>query len=118
MKTEAKSSPSRRSGGSRPPMSPEAHENLCIGLAMDLAEKQLREGTASAQVISHFLKMGSPKEQLERELLVLEKDLTKAKKEELDSRANMEQTYKEALEAMRSYTSSANIDEADDVDED
>lgn len=118
MKTETKTSPRKRSGGSRPPMSPEAHENICIGLAMDLAEQQLRDGTASAQVISHFLKMGSPKEQLEREILTLEKDLTRAKTEELHSRQNMEQTYKEALEAMRSYTSSAMGEEVDDVDED
>lgn len=118
MKKDTKSSPNVRSGKSRPPMSPEMHLNVCIGLAMDLAEEQLRNGTASAQVIAHFLKEGSPKAQLERDILVLEKDLTKAKTDELASRQSMEKTYQEALEAMRSYTSSASVNEMDEYDED
>lgn len=118
MKKESKTTPSGKSRGSRPPMSPEAHENICIGLAMDLAEEQLRNGTASAQVISHFLRMGSPKERLEREILELEKDLTKAKTDSYHAMQNMDEVYKNAIEAMRSYGATAASGEADEVDGD
>ena len=61
----------------RPAMSPDARENQMINLAVDLAEKQLEEGTASSQVITHFLKLGSSKERLEREKLEEENKLLK-----------------------------------------
>ena len=53
----------------RPMLTPEAKENQMISLAMDCAERQMMEGTASSQVITHFLKLGSGKERLERENL-------------------------------------------------
>ena len=53
----------------RPALSPEARENQMIALAVDLAEQQLRDGTASAQVITHFLKLGTSKAELEKEKL-------------------------------------------------
>ena len=62
----ASSSSSRKR---RPALSPEARENQLISLAVDLAEKQLQEGTASSQVITHYLKLGSTKERLEKEKL-------------------------------------------------
>ena len=42
----------------RPALSPEARENQLIDLAVNLAEQQLLDGTASSQVITHFLKLG------------------------------------------------------------
>ena len=59
----------------RPALTPEARENQLISLAVDLAEKQLREGTASSQVITHYLKLGSTKERIEKEILEKQKDL-------------------------------------------
>ena len=53
----------------RPALSPDARENQLISLAVDLAEKQLREGTASSQVITHFLKQSTAKAELEKEKL-------------------------------------------------
>ena len=55
----------------RPALTPEARENQLISLAVDLAEKQLQEGTASSQVITHYLKLGSTKERIEKEVSVL-----------------------------------------------
>ena len=52
---------SDRSRKIRPALTPEARENQMISLAVDLAEKQLMEGTASSQVITHYLKLGSTK---------------------------------------------------------
>ena len=67
----------------RPALTPEARENQMIALAVDLAEKQLMEGTASSQVITHFLKLGSSKAELEREKLAMENELIRAKTESI-----------------------------------
>lgn len=88
----------------RPAMTPDARENQMINLAVDLAEKQLEEGTASSQVITHFLKLGSSKERLEREKLEEENKLLRAKTENLQSQKRVEELYAEALAAMRRYS--------------
>ena len=87
----------------KPPLSPEAKENQMISLAMDCAEAQMREGTASSAVIVHFLKLGTEKAELEREKLVHENELLKAKTQSLESATHVEQLMKEAVEAMKSY---------------
>lgn len=83
--------------------SPEAQEDVMISLAMNLAEEQLRNGTASSQVITHFLKLGTEKERLEREILNEQKKLIAAKTEAIESAKEMETLYAEAIEAMKSY---------------
>lgn len=88
----------------RPAESPEARENQMIALAIDLAEQQLRDGTASAQVITHYLKLGSTKDKIEREILAEQKKLVKAKTEALESAQRVEELYTDALKAMRTYT--------------
>lgn len=88
----------------RPATTPQGRENQLISLAADLAEKQLRDGTASSQVITHFLKMASGREELEREKMQRENLLLSAKVAELDSRKNSEELYAKALEAMRKYS--------------
>lgn len=88
----------------RPPATtPEGRENQLVSLAVELAERQMREGTASAQVITHYLKLGTTREKLEQERLAAENELLKAKVEALASSARVEELYKEALDAMRSY---------------
>lgn len=89
----------------RPPVTtPEARENQLIAAAVDLAEKQLREGTASSQVISHFLKLGSSREKLEQERLRRENELLEVKSEAIASAKRVEELYLNALNAMRSYS--------------
>lgn len=100
--------PSRRI---RPATTPEARENQLISLAVDLAEKQLMEGTASSQVITHYLKLGSTKERLEKEKLEEENKLLRAKTEALQSSKRIEELYVNAIEAMRSYSGSGEPDE-------
>lgn len=87
----------------RPPTTPEARENQMISLAVDLAEKQLRDGSASAQVISHYLKLGTSREQLEQQKLSRENKLLDAKVEAYASSQRIEELYSEALASMRSY---------------
>ena len=96
----------------RPALTPEARENQLISLAVDLAEKQLREGTASCQVITHYLKLGSTKERIEKEILEKQKDLINAKTQNLKSIERQEQMYAEALKVFRGY--SGHGDEEDD----
>lgn len=89
----------------RPPArTPEARENQMIGLSMDLAEKQLRDGTASSQVITHFLKLASVKDGLERDILRQQKELMQAKTEAIRDSKKVDELYKNALDAMRSYS--------------
>lgn len=104
-------------GRRRPPATnPEDRENQMISLAVSLAEKQLMEGTASSQVITHFLKLGSTKENLEKEKLEQENALLRAKTESLQSAKRVEELYKKALNAMRSYGGGGDQDD-DDEDE-
>lgn len=88
----------------RPPITVEAKENQMGSLAMDLAEKQLREGTASSQVITHFLKLMSTKEQLEKERLKEENKLLKAKTEALEAQKESKQLYEDAIKAFKRYS--------------
>jgi hypothetical protein len=87
----------------RPATTLEGRENQLVSLAVDLAEQQLANGTASAQVISHYLKLGSTRELLEQERLSQENELLKAKVDQLASAKRIEELYASALDAMRSY---------------
>lgn len=86
---------------------PDSREDQLISLAVDLAEQQLRDGTASAQVITHYLKMGSSRERMEREIMSKQRDLLEAKTRAAASEERVEQLYAEALNAMRSYQGSS-----------
>lgn len=92
----------------RPALTPEARENQMIALAVDLAEKQLMEGTASSQVITHFLKLATSRERLEREKLEKENELLRAKTEAIESAKRVEELYSDALRAMKSYRGEEN----------
>lgn len=87
-----------------PASSPEARENQLIAMAYDLAEQRLLDGTASAQEVTHFLKLGSSKERQEREMMEMQKKLLEAKTESLASMKHRDELYAEALKAMRTYT--------------
>ena len=95
----------------RPALSPEARENQLISLAVDLAEQQLRDGTASSQVITHYLKLGSTKERIEKEILEKQKELIEAKTQSLQSAQRIEELYMNALDAMRNYSGQGSSDD-------
>ena len=95
----------------RPALTPGARENQMISLAVDLAERQLQEGTASSQVITHYLKLGSMRERLEREKLEEENKLLKARTEQIQSMKRVEELYEEAIKAMRNYGGQGEQDE-------
>lgn len=97
-----------------PPTSPKDQEDELINLAVKLAEKQLRDGTASTQVIVHYLKLGSTRGMLEQEMLQHQTELVKAKTESLQSAKRVEELYANALEAMKIY---GGISEVSDEEE-
>lgn len=86
-----------------PATTPEARENQLIALAIDLAEQQLIDGTASAQVITHYLKLGSTKERLEKEIMEKQKELMQAKTEAIQSAKRVEELYANAINAFQTY---------------
>lgn len=94
-----------------PALTPEARENQMIALAIDLAEQQLRDGTASSQVITHFLKLGSTREKIEKEILEKQKVMIEAKTESLQSAKRIEELYANAMEAMKDYTRTSDGDD-------
>lgn len=95
--------PKKEARKSRPAPTLEARENQMIALAVDLAEEQLRKKTASAQVITHYLKLGTSRERLEQEQLKKKNALLESQKEAVDSAGRVEQLYEKALKAMKSY---------------
>ena len=98
----------------RPAENPESRENQLIARAVDLAEKKMIDGTASAQIIVHYLRLGSTKEKLEKEILERQKDLIEAKTQSLKSMQRMEELYENAIAAMRSYGPTEEGDEDED----
>lgn len=112
-KVKADSSGRMKKG--RPALSPEARENQMIALAMDCAEKQMLEGTASSQVITHFLKLGTTKTELEKEKLKRENIVLEAKAKAIESTEEIKVLYEKALRAMKDY---AGYGDVEDVDED
>lgn len=95
----------------RPAATAEARENQLISLAVDLAEKQMIEGTASPSVITHYLKLGSSKQQLELEKIKHENELLRAKTDNLEAQKNMGEMYDKAISAMKLYSGANEEDE-------
>jgi hypothetical protein len=102
----------------RPPATtPQDRENQLISAAMDLAERQILGGTASAQVITHYLKLGSSREHLEKYKITMENKLLDAKREMLESQQRSEELFGEALKAMSLYQGKTSVDDEDEFDD-
>lgn len=111
---KAKASSSKTAKKMRPAITPEARENQLISLAVDLAEQQLIDGTASSQVITHFLKLGTTRAELEKEKLKRENQLLEAKTKAVESSEEMKVLYENAIKAMRNYAGYGEPDEYED----
>ena len=113
-KGKTKVSPNASLRKMRPALTPEARENQLISLATDLVEQRLRDGSASSQETTHFLKLGSMKNRLEMEKLQEENKLLRAKTENLQSQKRVEELYTEALNVMRIYSGHGDPDEEEE----
>ena len=104
-------------GTDQPYYSDEAQEKEMVALATAAAKKQMLDGTASAQVITHYLKLGTVREKLELEKLRKENELLAAKKTAIESAERIEALYAEAIKAMSIYNGQYQEDEVDIQDE-
>lgn len=101
----------------RPATTPQARETQMISLAEKLAEQQMADGSASSQVITHYLKLGSTREKLEQQRLAGEVELQKAKIEAMASHKRIEELYEKAIDAMRLYGGLSHVESEDSEDE-
>lgn len=111
MRKKAESEPKPIKRTYRPALTPEARESQMIALAIDRAEQQLRDGTASSQVITHFLKLASSKDRLEKEILEEQKALIRAKTSAIKSGEHADEMYIAAVEAMKRYSGNGGSDQ-------
>ena len=84
-------------------MTPEARENQLIEEAIDLVEQRILNGTASSQETTHFLKLGSTKAQYEKEVLKMQRDLMKAKIDNIKSLEKNEEFHQQIIKMFRTY---------------
>lgn len=82
---------------------PEGREQQLVALAVDVAEEMMRNGNAPAQIVTHYLKIGSTREKIELELKREEIEVAKMRRETMAAAARIESVYAEALSAMREY---------------
>lgn len=94
----------------------EGKENEMIGLAIDEAERRIREGTASSQIITHYLKLGTTRERLEKDILEEKRKLLRAQTESIESSKRIEKLYERAIKAMKTYSPNSEEDEFDEED--
>lgn len=87
----------------QPVRTAEAREQQLIGLAVDLVEKRLINGTASAQEVTQLLRMGDQKAKLERQELEKKIELLEAKIKAIQSTRMEESFYAEVVKAVKEY---------------
>lgn len=93
----------------------EGREEQLIAAAMDLVERRIHEGTASAQETVHFLKLGSVRNQLEQDKLRSENEVLKTRVKEAESRQGSEAMLARALAAFRGYSGQDPIETEEDL---
>jgi len=117
MASTKRTTAARRETNRPPAITPDQRENQLIEAAVDLAEQQLKAGEASAQVITHYLKLGSSRERLEQQRIRNEVLLLETKRELMESEKRTEQLMIEALNAMRNYTGANDSDDTAEYDD-
>lgn len=99
-----------------PATTPQGREQQLISAAVDLAERQMRDGTASSQIVTHYLKLGSSREFLEQERMKHEIELMQVKREAMESAQKVEELYAEAMRAFSSYSGQPELEAGDNDD--
>jgi hypothetical protein len=109
---DEQSAPRRRS----PAKTPEERESMLVSMAMERAEQQIADGTASSQLLTHFVKLGSSREQLEQERLRNENEVLRKKVETMEAAVDVKNLMEEALQAFRGYSGKSMDNEEDFYD--
>lgn len=98
----------------RPALTPESREGMMIALAMDLVEQRLRDGTASSQETTHFLKLATAESKLKVRMLEEQEKLTIAKTKEIEAKKDNKELFERALKAMQRYQGVTEVNEDED----
>ena len=106
-----RASDSKPTGRVRPALTPEGEETQMISLAIGLAKQQLLDGTASSQVITHFLKLGTERARLEKEKIIKENKLLDVKANEIENKQRTDELFEQAIEAMKRYNGQGDSDD-------
>lgn len=114
MKTSNSNSGHAKSKGQRPAATPEGREEQIQALAMDLAYKRLKDGTASNQLICEIIKSASTERRLKKDIMEAQKELLVAKTEAIHDQKDMKEMYSKALAAMKSYSGAMEVDDEDE----
>ncbi len=93
----------KKTRSTKPAMTPESRELQMINKAIDLAERQLDDGTAPPSVVNHYLKLGTKKEHMERDILEKQSLLLEAKVSHMSKDDDSKKLIDEAIKAMQSY---------------
>lgn len=107
---------SNKTGSMRPGFTPESREQQLVGLAVDLTEKKIRDGTATSQMICHYLELGSTTQQIKKDILEEQRKLIIAKTEAIQSEQKVEELYKDAIAAMKNYSGNGSCVDNEDED--
>lgn len=86
-------------------------------MAVDAVEQRIKDGSASAQELVHYLKLGSSRERLEQARIKQENELLAAKREALAGAADMKVLFEDAIAVMRGYQGQEPITPEDDYDD-
>ena len=117
-KYQKKNSNEEKQNRPKSPTTPDGKEKQMIAYAMDLAEEQLRNGKASSQLITHFLKLGTENAKLERLKLEQESRLLAAKVETLKNAEEKDVDYSKVIKALKHYQGQPTEEDEEDYYED
>lgn len=99
--------------GKAPSLSPAGREQYMVSIAEKLAEEQILDGTASSQVLSHYLKLGTKREELERAHIEYKNELLKAKADVIQQNNETQSLYKEAMQMFKRYQGGGDSEDED-----
>lgn len=87
-----------------PAKTPEERESALISMAYERAEQQIADGSASSQLLTHFVKAGSSRDKIEKEKLLNEVEVLKKKVETMEAAVDVKNLMEDALNAFKGYS--------------
>lgn len=81
----------------------ETKRKQLVADALSLAEKKIRDGTASSQILTTIIKMGTEDAKLERIKKEYEIELLRAKAQSINAASKKDEQYEEVIAAMKEY---------------
>jgi hypothetical protein len=87
-----------------PAVTPEQRNNQLIALSFDAAEEMITSGKATSQLLTHFLKQGTARDELERSKLELEAELLRARTDSIAASEDVRELLQKAIDSMTIYS--------------